>query len=112
MKAKVYRPVGKAYMIDRVCREMHNRKYANLFQVRWLDCLIQSAVEHVTLGVIQKGIDKYAAVTRQRRNPDWQILIAPGAENEIEVDDASELIENEVFEEFDPASFCRPAWRR
>ncbi|EEY60335.1 uncharacterized protein PITG_12739 [Phytophthora infestans T30-4] len=71
-----------------------------------------SAVEHVTLGVIQKGIDKYAAVTRQRRNPDWQILIAPGAENEIEVDDASELIENEVFEEFDPASFCRPAWRR
>lgn len=84
---------------------MHYRKYANLLQVRWLDSQFQSAVEHVTLGVIQKGIDNYDAVTRQKSYPDWQILVAPDAENEIEVNDASELIETDVFEEFDPSKF-------
>ncbi|KAE9169391.1 hypothetical protein PF002_g30369 [Phytophthora fragariae] len=102
MKSKVYMPIGTAYIIGRVYRLVKKGKKANLFQIRWLDSQFQSAVEHISVGVMQLGIKNYIALTRVKK-PDWRLLVRPDPTDEIDFDfEDSDSEEEEVLEPFDP----------
>ncbi|KAE9274247.1 hypothetical protein PR003_g29666, partial [Phytophthora rubi] len=102
MKSKVYRPIGTAYIIGRVYRLVKKGKKANLFQIRWLDSQFQSAVEHISVGVMQLGIKNYIALTRVKK-PDWRLLVRPDPTDEIDFEEEdSDSEEEEVLEPFDP----------
>ncbi|KAE8884651.1 hypothetical protein PF003_g31332 [Phytophthora fragariae] len=104
MKAKAYRPIGTAYIIGRVYRQVKKGKNASLFQIRWLDSQFQSAVEHISVGMVQLGIKNYIALTRVK-NPDWRILVRPDPTDEIDFEDADSDCDEEaeeVIEAFDP----------
>ncbi|EEY65531.1 uncharacterized protein PITG_03026 [Phytophthora infestans T30-4] len=79
MKAKVYRPIGTAYIIGRVYRLVKKGKNASLFQIRWLDSQFQSAVEHISVGM----------------NPDWRILVRPDPTDEIDFEENDSDCEEE-----------------
>ncbi|RLN98611.1 hypothetical protein BBJ28_00008322 [Nothophytophthora sp. Chile5] len=72
--AKVYKPVGTAYIIGRVCRRMKKGSLESLFQIRWQDSMFQTSVVHVSLGVVQRGIKKYRALTNSPDRANWQAL--------------------------------------
>uniref|UniRef100_H3H0N3 Uncharacterized protein n=1 Tax=Phytophthora ramorum TaxID=164328 RepID=H3H0N3_PHYRM len=102
MKAKVYRPIGTAYIIGRVYRQVKKGKHASLFQICWLDSQFQSSVEHISVGIVQLGIKNYVALTRVK-NPDWRILVRPDPTEDINFEeDDSDCEEEEVFEAFEP----------
>ncbi|KAG2765752.1 hypothetical protein PC116_g4715 [Phytophthora cactorum] len=102
MKAKIYRPIGTAYIIERVYRLVKKGKKASLFQIRWLDSQFQSAVEHISVGVVQLGIKNYVALTRVK-NPDWRILVRPDPTDEIDFEEDDSDCEEEVLQAFDPS---------
>lgn len=97
MKARVYRAVGSAYIIGRVCRRMRKGRLSSLFQVRWLDTQLQHAVEHVSVGLIQEGIKDYCSLGHLK-SPDWKVLTQPDNDDDIEIDDEADLEVGEVFE--------------
>ncbi|KAE8972126.1 hypothetical protein PR003_g18568 [Phytophthora rubi] len=110
MKSKRYRPVGTTYIVGRLCRRPLRGKYASLFEIRWLDSQFQLAVEHVAIGVAQRGVENYEQLTRQNNRPDWQALMKGDIGNELEVDGNADLQVLEDYEEFDsgallPTSF-------
>ncbi|KAG2933992.1 hypothetical protein PC115_g5287 [Phytophthora cactorum] len=82
MKAKIYRPIGTAYIIGRV--------------------QFQSVVEHISVGVVQLGIKNYVALTRVK-NPDWRILVRPDPTDEIDFEEDDSDCEEEVLQAFDPS---------
>ncbi|KAG3058564.1 hypothetical protein PI125_g25203 [Phytophthora idaei] len=100
MKAKVYRPIGTAYIIGRVYRQVKKGKNASLFQIRWLDSHFQGAVEHISVGVVQLGIKNYIALTRVK-NSDWRVLVRPDLKGEIDFEE-DDLDEEAILETFDP----------
>ncbi|KAG3119017.1 hypothetical protein PI125_g2406 [Phytophthora idaei] len=102
MKAKIYRPIGTAYIIGRVYRLVKKGKNASLFQIRWLDSQFQSAVEHISVGVVQLGIKNYVALTRVK-DPDWRILVRPDPTDEIDFEEDDSDCEEEVLQAFDPS---------
>ncbi|GMF31538.1 unnamed protein product [Phytophthora fragariaefolia] len=102
MKSRIYWPIGTAYIIGRVYRLVKKGKKANLFQIRWLDSQFQSAVEHISVGVVQLGIKHYVALTRVN-NPYWRVLLRPDPTDDIDFEEEdSDCIEEEVLEVFDP----------
>ncbi|GMF56265.1 unnamed protein product [Phytophthora fragariaefolia] len=102
MRAKAYRPPGTAYIIGRVYRQGKKGKYASLFEIRWLDSQFQKAVEHVSVGVLQRGIKNYSVLIRMK-NPDWRILVQPDPTDDIDFEENdSDCEEEEVFKAFDP----------
>ncbi|KAG2903578.1 hypothetical protein PC115_g15272 [Phytophthora cactorum] len=102
MKAKIYRPIGTAYIIGRVYQLVKKGKNASLFQIRWLDSPFQSAVEHIRVGVVQLGIKNYVALTRVM-NPDWRILVRQDPTDEIDFEEDDSDCEEEVLQAFDPS---------
>ncbi|KAG3086935.1 hypothetical protein PI125_g18797 [Phytophthora idaei] len=102
MKAKIYRPIGTAYIIGRVYGLVKKGKNASLFQIRWLDSPFQSAVEHVRVGVVQLGIKNYVALTRVK-NPGWRILVRQDPTDEIDSEEDDSDCEEEVLQAFDPS---------
>ncbi|ETM44182.1 hypothetical protein L914_10562, partial [Phytophthora nicotianae] len=77
-------------------------KNASLFQIRWLDSQFQSAVEHISVGMVQVGIKNYIMPTRVK-NPDWRILLRPDPTDEIDSEENdSDCEDEEVLEAFDP----------
>uniref|UniRef100_H3GRR2 Uncharacterized protein n=1 Tax=Phytophthora ramorum TaxID=164328 RepID=H3GRR2_PHYRM len=44
-------------------------KFASLLQIRWLDTQFQNAVEHVSVGCVQSGVENYKELTRLKDNP-------------------------------------------
>ncbi|ETP42174.1 hypothetical protein F442_10901, partial [Phytophthora nicotianae P10297] len=102
VKAKVYRPIGTAYIIGRVYRLVKKGKNASLFQIRWLDSQFQSAVEHISVWMVQFGIKNYIVLTRVK-NPDWRILVRPDPTDEIDFEENDlDCKDEEVLEAFDP----------
>ncbi|GMF47658.1 unnamed protein product [Phytophthora fragariaefolia] len=82
MRAKAYRPAGTAYIIGRV--------------------QFQKAVEHVSVGVLQRGIKNYSVLIRMK-NPYWRILVQPDPTDDIDFEENdSDCEEEEVFKAFDP----------
>uniref|UniRef100_H3H8E0 PiggyBac transposable element-derived protein domain-containing protein n=1 Tax=Phytophthora ramorum TaxID=164328 RepID=H3H8E0_PHYRM len=102
MKSKLYRPIGPAYIVGRVCRRPMRGKFASLFEIRWLDTQFQNAVEHVSVGCVQSGVENYKELTRLKDNPDWQGLVTGDADDDIDVDDDDNLQVVEEYREFDP----------
>ncbi|POM76086.1 LOW QUALITY PROTEIN: Transposase [Phytophthora palmivora] len=102
MKSKQYRQVGTAYIVGRVCRRPMRGKFASLFEIRWLDSQFQNAVERVSVGIMQHGVENYAALTRLKDSPDWQELVSGGADDDINIDDSADLRVVEGYEEYDP----------
>ncbi|KAG2998843.1 hypothetical protein PC120_g21053 [Phytophthora cactorum] len=100
MKAKAYRPIGTAYIIGRVYRQVKKGKNASLFQIRRLDSHFQGAVEHISVGMVQLGIKNYIALTRVK-NPDWRVLVRPDPKGEIDFEE-DDLDEEVMLETFDP----------
>ncbi|KAG3249073.1 hypothetical protein PI124_g6232 [Phytophthora idaei] len=96
MKAKIYRSIGTAYIIGRVYGLVKKGKNASLFQIRWLDSQFQSAVEHISVGVVLLGIKNYVALTRVK-NPDWRILVRPDPTDEIDFEEDDSDCEEEVL---------------
>ncbi|KAG3128411.1 hypothetical protein PC128_g26991 [Phytophthora cactorum] len=99
--SKVYRWAGTTYIIGRVCRQVKKGKNASLFHLKWIDSQFQNAVEHVSVGVVQRGINNYVSLMRSK-NQEWTELVEPDSFDEIDVDSDSELEEAETFEMFDP----------
>ncbi|KAG4238683.1 hypothetical protein PC116_g13286 [Phytophthora cactorum] len=103
MKSKAYRPIGTAYINGRAYRLAQKGKNASLFQIRWLDSHFQSAVEHISVAIVQQGIKDNVSLTRVK-NPDWRILVRPDPTDEIDCDGgSSDCGEEEVLEAFDPS---------
>ncbi|KAL3660469.1 hypothetical protein V7S43_014617 [Phytophthora oleae] len=99
MKKKLYRLVGTAFIVGRVCRRALKAK--NKLQIMWLDSQFQSCVENLSIGMVQLGIDNYRALTKDTNNS-WQDLMLCGEGKNIEADDLSELQEAEEYEAYDP----------
>ncbi|KAG2825099.1 hypothetical protein PC112_g9842 [Phytophthora cactorum] len=109
MKSKAYRPIGTAYINGRAYRLAQKGKNASLFQIRWLDSHFQSAVEHISVAIVQQGIKDNVSLTRVK-NPDWRILVRPDPTDEIDCDGgSSDCGEEEVLEAFDPRQVDAPS---
>ncbi|GMF32435.1 unnamed protein product [Phytophthora fragariaefolia] len=63
-KNKIYRCVGNAYIVDRVCRRVKKPKNEAILQIMWLDTRFQNAVDVVTIATAQRGIDNYQTLVR------------------------------------------------
>ncbi|KAJ8525895.1 hypothetical protein ON010_g15237 [Phytophthora cinnamomi] len=44
-------------------------KFVSLFEIRWLDTQFQNAVDSVSVGIIQSGVEDDGALTRLKDNP-------------------------------------------
>ncbi|KAG3060939.1 hypothetical protein PI125_g24806 [Phytophthora idaei] len=102
MKAKIYRPIGTAYIIGRVYRLVKKGENASLFQIRWLESQFQSAVEHISVRVAQLGTKNYVALTRVK-NPDWRILVRPYPTDEVDFEEDDSDCKEEVLQAFGPS---------
>ncbi|GMF44924.1 unnamed protein product [Phytophthora fragariaefolia] len=86
------------------------RKFASLFEIRWLDTQFQLAVVHESNGVAQRSVVNDELLTRQKNNPDWQVLVKGGLDDELDVEGDADLQVLEDYEAFDsgvllPTSF-------
>ncbi|GMF45612.1 unnamed protein product [Phytophthora fragariaefolia] len=102
MKSKHFRPVGTGYIVGRLCRRPLRGKFESLFEIRWLDTQFQLAVEHVSYGAAQRGVENYELLTRQKNNPDWQELVKGGLDDELDVEGDADLQVMEDYEAYDP----------
>ncbi|KAE9325132.1 hypothetical protein PR003_g16566 [Phytophthora rubi] len=76
--------------------------FASLFEVRWLYSRFQNAVERVSVGIIRRGVENYAALTRLKDSPDWQELDSGDADDDIDIDESADLRVADDYEEYDP----------
>ncbi|RAW30986.1 hypothetical protein PC110_g12666 [Phytophthora cactorum] len=94
-------PIGTAYIIGRVYRQVKKGTNSSLFQIRWLDSQFQGAVEHISVGEVQLGTKNYISLTRVK-NPDWRVLVRPDPTDEIDFEEVELDEEEGVLEAFDP----------
>uniref|UniRef100_H3GF76 PiggyBac transposable element-derived protein domain-containing protein n=1 Tax=Phytophthora ramorum TaxID=164328 RepID=H3GF76_PHYRM len=105
VQAAVVSWLERAYIVGRICRRPMRSKFGSLFEIRWFDTQFQNAVEHVSVGCAQRGIDNYESRIRLKRNPDGQELIMNDANDDIDdidVDDDDDLQVVNNYEEYDP----------
>ncbi|KAG3095321.1 hypothetical protein PI125_g16274 [Phytophthora idaei] len=86
--------------MGRVSRRMRKGKKASLFQVRWIDSQFQHAIEYLSVGKVQDGIENYRALV-QVKTPDWQVLTQPGSDADMDIDDVADLEVGDVYEEYE-----------
>ncbi|ETP52047.1 hypothetical protein F442_02888, partial [Phytophthora nicotianae P10297] len=103
MKAKSYKPIGTSYIIGRVYRHVKKGRSARLFQIHWLDSQFQNTGETVGVGIVQRGVKNYVALTRVR-NPNWRVLVEPDPTDVIDIGADNSDLEEEEIEAFDPGS--------
>jgi hypothetical protein len=111
MKSKLYRPVGTAYIVGRICRRPMRGKFASLFEIRWIESQFQNVVEHVSVGSVQRGITNYEALTQTMNNPDWHELVSGDVDDDIAVNDDDNLEVADHYEEFDPGVLLPTSWK-
>ncbi|KAE8988120.1 hypothetical protein PR003_g21221 [Phytophthora rubi] len=108
-KTKIYRCVGTAYIVGRVCRRVKKPKNGAILQVMWLDTQFQNAVEALTIATVQRGIDNYQALMRLPNKPAWRDLTDTVVEEELNLDlplDELEIASDEEdYELWDPERF-------
>ncbi|KAG3162833.1 hypothetical protein PI126_g5809 [Phytophthora idaei] len=100
MKSTVYKVVGTAYIMGRVCRRMRKGKKTSLFQVRWIDLQFQHAVEYLSVGKVQDDIEYYRTLV-QVKTPDWRVLTQPDSDDDMDIDDVADLEVGAVYEEYE-----------
>ncbi|KAI9998932.1 hypothetical protein PInf_003596 [Phytophthora infestans] len=106
MTDKVYRCVGTAYIVGRVCRRIKKPKNGAILQLMWLDSQFRNAVEAVTVAAVQRGIENHQALVCVPNQPAWQDLTDKETEEELNLD--APLDELEVasaegeYESYDP----------
>ncbi|GMF54528.1 unnamed protein product [Phytophthora fragariaefolia] len=71
----VFRHVGTAYIVDRVCKRIIDKKTL-LYEVRCLDSLFHSHTHSVNIGILHRGIENYSVLTRSTSKPTWSALTA------------------------------------
>ncbi|KUF85964.1 hypothetical protein AM588_10002394 [Phytophthora nicotianae] len=103
MKAKSYKLIGTSYIIGRVYRHVKKGRSARLFQIHWLDSQFQNTVETVGVGIVQRGVKNYVALTRVR-NPNWRVLVEPDPTDVIDIGADNSDLEEEEIGAFDPGS--------
>ncbi|POM81867.1 Transposase [Phytophthora palmivora] len=106
----------KAYIVGRVSRLVKKPKNISMFQVMRLDSQFQTAVELISLGVIQRGIENYKRLVQLPGRPAWKDLTENVADGELSLDAPLDELEissaptstYEIYspERFLPASFA------
>ncbi|OWY93568.1 LOW QUALITY PROTEIN: hypothetical protein PHMEG_00036987, partial [Phytophthora megakarya] len=95
---------GGAYITARVCKRIiKNRRI--LYEIRWLDSMFQKHIHLLPIGVLQRGIENYRALSRTASKPTWQALIAATDIGNIPPDAVLEdlkLKKRQIPVEFDP----------
>ncbi|KAE8987624.1 hypothetical protein PR001_g22270 [Phytophthora rubi] len=108
-KTKIYRCVGTAYIVGRVCRRVKKPKNGTILQVMWLYTQFQNAVEALTIATVQRSIDNYQALVRLPNKPAWRDLTDTVVEEELNLDlplDELEIAsDEEAYELWDPERF-------
>ncbi|KAG4047038.1 hypothetical protein PC123_g17602 [Phytophthora cactorum] len=61
-----------------------------------VDSQFQSAIEHLSLGLIQRGIDNYRSMIQLKNNPAWRRLVLADGDNRIDVGHPLDLESAEV----------------
>ncbi|KAG3079260.1 hypothetical protein PI124_g9136 [Phytophthora idaei] len=100
MKSTAYKVVGAAYHGTSVSTNAERKKKASLFQVRWIDSQFQHAVEHLSVGKVQDGIENYGTLV-QVKTSDWQALTQLDSDDDMDIDDVADLEVGEVYEEYE-----------
>ncbi|OWY94643.1 LOW QUALITY PROTEIN: hypothetical protein PHMEG_00035572, partial [Phytophthora megakarya] len=70
-----FKDVGGAYITARVCKRMIKNQPI-LYEIRRLDAMFQNHTHLLRIGVLQRGIESYRALSRTASKPTWQALIA------------------------------------
>ncbi|GMF62948.1 unnamed protein product [Phytophthora fragariaefolia] len=98
----VFRRVGTAYIVGRVCKRIIDKKTL-LYEVRWLDSLFHKHTHSVNISILQRGIENYRVLTRSTSKPTWSALTATsdgeGFPPDVVLDD---LVEVDRYTEFVP----------
>ncbi|POM69258.1 Transposase [Phytophthora palmivora] len=109
MKNKIYKCVGTAYIVGRVCRRVKKPKNGAVLQVMWLDTQFQNAVEPLSVMIVQRGIENYQALVRVPNKPAWRDLTDKVIKEELNLnlplDDLELGPDEECFERYDPEVF-------
>ncbi|KAL4170691.1 hypothetical protein KRP22_008798 [Phytophthora ramorum] len=109
MKENMYRCVGTAFIVGRVCRQVKKTKKGGVLQVIWLDTQFQNAVETLSVAVIQRGIENYQALARSPNKPAWRELTDTVVEGELQMEEPLDELEvasdDDGMEMYDPERF-------
>ncbi|KAG2783973.1 hypothetical protein PC129_g19945 [Phytophthora cactorum] len=100
MKSTAYKVVGTAYHGTSVSTDAERKKKASLFQVCWIDSQFQHAVEYLSVGKVQDGIENYGTLV-QVKTSDWQVLTQLDSNDDMNIDDVADLEVGEVYEEYE-----------
>ncbi|GMF19639.1 unnamed protein product [Phytophthora fragariaefolia] len=106
MKNKIYKCVGTAHIVGRVCRRIKRPKNGGVLQVMWVDTQFQNAVESLTVAAIKRGIEYYQALVRVPNKPAWRDLTDTVVDEEVNrdlpLDELDIGSDEEDYERYDP----------